>query len=205
MKQLRCLILALLMVIAPSACQRNTPAEPQVSQMRAICELATMDCYYHNVAKYKAEDVEGILWFKKDEHFWIEYAGQVTLGIDATLVTMEVRGDRVTVTIPPAEVLGCKVDETSLTKDSFIVARGSADITAEDEIAAFREAQEHMRSAAASDTVLLANAQRRAQTLLEDYIRNISKSTGIQYQIAWVYVDERGTPVSQTSGNSTEP
>ena len=25
--------------------------EPQVSQMQAICELATMECYYHNVAK----------------------------------------------------------------------------------------------------------------------------------------------------------
>lgn len=195
MKSLLCLVLALVMVFGLSACQPQTAAEPQVSQMQAICELATMDCYYHNVAKFKAEDVEGFLWFKKDKHFWIEYAGQVTLGIDATLVTMEVKGSDVTITIPPAVVLDCQVDSSSLSKDSFIVAKGSANITAEDEVAAFQVAQEHMRSAAANDPVLLLNAQQRAQSLLEDYVRNIGKQTGIDYIIHWVQVDETGKPI----------
>ena len=40
--------------------------EPGVPQMKTICELATMDCYYHNVAKYNEEDASGALWWKKD-------------------------------------------------------------------------------------------------------------------------------------------
>lgn len=37
---------------------------PQVSQMKSICELATIDCYYHNVAKYSEDDATGVLWLK---------------------------------------------------------------------------------------------------------------------------------------------
>lgn len=54
--------------------------EPEVSRMKAICELAVMDCYYHNVAKFKEEDAEGFLFWQKDKQFWIEYSGVVTLG-----------------------------------------------------------------------------------------------------------------------------
>lgn len=32
--------------------------EPDVTEMRAICELSVMDCYYHNVAKYFEEDAQ---------------------------------------------------------------------------------------------------------------------------------------------------
>lgn len=37
---------------------------PQVSQMKSICELATIDRYYHNVAKYSEDDATGVLWLK---------------------------------------------------------------------------------------------------------------------------------------------
>ena len=29
----------------------NTVSKPELSQIRSICELATLECYYHNVAK----------------------------------------------------------------------------------------------------------------------------------------------------------
>ncbi|MEI3228995.1 MAG: DUF4230 domain-containing protein [Lachnospiraceae bacterium] len=67
------------------ACAKTTEPKqeivPQASQMKAICELATMKCYYHNVAKYTREDAAGILWWKKDRRFWIEYDGIVTMGM----------------------------------------------------------------------------------------------------------------------------
>ncbi len=164
--------------------------EPQASQARAICELATMQCYYHNVAKYYEEDASGSLWWKKDRKFWIEYAGIVTIGIDTSLVSMEIKEDIVTITIPPTKVLGCKVDDKTLTQDSFIVAQDSAAVKAEHQTEAFKSAQEKMREAAENDTVLLANAQQRAQKLLEDYVQNIGDSIGKSYQIEWVYLDE---------------
>lgn len=206
MKRRISLALVLLVLLGSfTGCARQQSAQPQVAQMRAICELATMDCYYHNVAKYKAENVESFLWIKKDKHFWIEYEGQVSVGIDASLVTMEVSGDQVTITIPPALVLGCRVEESTLTEDSFIIAKDSADITAQDQQDAFREAQEHMQLTAASDTALLANAQQRAKTLLENYVRNVGAYTGVNYQIAWIYVDGEGNPMGESTAQTAAP
>ena len=115
--------------------------EPKISQMKAICELAVMDCYYHNVAKFREENAEGVLFWQKDKHFWIEYSGVVSLGIDVSQVTVEVDDTLVTITIPEAEVLRCQVDSDKLSEDSYIVAKNSAKISAEDEVAAFAQAQ----------------------------------------------------------------
>ena len=57
-----------------------------------------MQCYYHNVAKYKEENASGFWLWAKDKHFWIEYSGVVTLGIDTSQVYMEIDGDTVTIT-----------------------------------------------------------------------------------------------------------
>ena len=185
MKKLTALLLLAALLLALTGCAKEELPVPQKAQMKSICELATMECYYHNVAKYKQEDAEKFLMFAKDKHFWIEYAGQVKIGIDVSLLDIDVTGQTVTITLPPAKVLGCKVDETTLNESSFIVAKGSADITAEDQTAAFRHAQQDMLSAAESDTILLFNARERARKLLEDYVNNISAATGVEYDIQW--------------------
>lgn len=162
---------------------------PEVSRMKAICELAVMDCYYHNVAKFREEDAEGILFWKKDKNFWIEYSGVVRIGVDVAAVSIEVADTQVTVTLPPTKVLDCEVDSASLSKESFIVAKDSASIDASDEIEAFGQAQAALENTAASDTALLAEAQQRTQALLEDYVTNIGDAVGKQYTITWVYLD----------------
>ncbi len=186
-----------LMLLCCACGKEDVQIQPQEAQMRSICELATLECYYHNVAKYKEEDAEGILLWKKDKHFWMEYEGVVTLGIDASLVTIDVNGTDVNITMPKARILDCKVNEESLTPDSIIVAKKSADVKAEDQMLAFAEAQGKMQETAAADTTLLANAQQRAQKLLEDYVNNIGKVTGQQYNIKWIYVDETGKPLNE--------
>ncbi len=163
--------------------------EPKISQVKSICELAVMECYYHNVAKYTEKDAEGILWWKKDKHFWIEYSGIVKLGIDASLVNIEVEDSHITITLPEAQVQSCKVDSSSLTKDSFIIDKNSAAIEAEDETAALAEAQLRLMESASNDKALLAEAQQRAQALLEDYVINIGNAVGKKYTIQWVYVE----------------
>lgn len=189
MKQLTAMLLCALTLLTCAACGGKKEAvpeiAPQVSRMRSICELAVMECYYHNVAKYKEEDAEGIWLWKKDKHFWIEYSGVVELGVDASLVAMEIEGDTVTITLPEARVLSCTVDSSSLTEDSFIVDKSSAKITAEDETAAFAQAQARMEEAASGDQVLLASARERAQTLLEAYVKNIGAAVGREYTVRW--------------------
>ena len=147
------------------------------------------------------EDAEGFLFWKKDKKFWIEYSGVVTLGIDVSQVEVEVTETQVTITMPPAEVQSCRVDSSSLTEDSFIVADGSASIDAEDEVAAFDAAQTALEDTASRDSVLLANAQQRAQSLLEDYIKNVGNMVGKEYSIQWIYLDESGEETSSPSND----
>ena len=210
MKKLMCILISAVLSLSLAACSNTEPApvdmEPKTSQMKAICELAVMDCYYHNVAKYEMKDAEGFLWWTKDKNFWIEYSGVVTIGIDVSRVTVEVDGTKVTISIPAAEVLRYTVDSSSLTEDSYIVAKDSAAIEAEDEIAAFSVAQADLEATASQDTALLASAQQQAQQLLEDYITNIGKATGKSYSIEWIYLDENNVPVGseQTAPGTME-
>lgn len=207
MKRIIAILLMIASLLSLCACGDSSiptaPEEPQITQMRTICELATMDCYYHNVAKYYEKDADkGILGFgKKDKKFWVEYSGEVTIGLDATLVALQVSGDQVTITIPPAKVLGAKVYSDSLTTDSYIIDKDSADITAEDQTRVFENAQADMLAQASNDHLLLFNAQQRAQMLLEDYVTNIGNAIGVTYQINWIYLDENGKPIDSTAVN----
>ena len=190
MKKYLSVILIIMMCFSSVSCAKEIKnISPETSQMKSICELAVMECYYHNVAKYKEENATGMLWWEKDRHFWMEYAGVVTIGIDATQLSIEVKDENVTITIPPAKVLGCKVDETTLTEDSFIVAKNSAKVEAEHQTEAFKSAKDKLESEAKSNFTLLAAAQQRVQKLLEDYVTNIGNSVGKTYKIKWIYLE----------------
>jgi len=210
MKKMIVLLLSVMLLFTSTACgtQQTEPInpepkmEPKIAQMKSICELAVMECYYHNVAKFKEEDAEGILFWKKDKHFWIEYSGIVKLGIDASLVSMNINGNQISITIPEAKVLGCKVDSASLNADSYIVDSDSAAISAEDEVKAFDDAQNQLMQSASNDKTLLAGAQQQAQTLLEGYITNIGNAIGKEYSIQWVYLDAEGNPLGSTVSSS---
>lgn len=176
--------------------------EPDISQVKAICELSTMDCYYHNVAKYYEEDASGFWIFKKDKEFWIEYSGVVTIGIDASLVGIEINDSKVTVTLPPAKVLGSRVDETSLNKESFIVAEGSSKPKAEDATKVYAEAQNKMVEAANGNKTLLSNAQENAKILIENYINRIGEAMDIEYEVNWEYIGSDNDENNNSNDNT---
>ena len=190
MKKYLCVILIIMICFSSVSCAKEIKnIAPDTARMKSICELAVMECYYHNVAKYKEENATGILWWEKDRHFWMEYAGVVTIGVDTSLMNIDVEDENVTITIPPAKVLGCKVDETTLTEDSFIVAKNSAKVEAEHQTEAFKSAKDKLESEAKSNFTLLAAAQQRVQKLLEDYVNNIGNSVGKTYKIKWIYLE----------------
>ena len=186
------LILALILSVTLISCKDNSNIKEneditlEETKMKSICELATMDCYFNNVAKYK-EDENSIFPWAKDKVFWIEYSGIVTLGIDASLLKISIVEDKVTVSIPEAKVLDTKVNEENFNADSFIFDNNSKTISAEDQIFALSKAQKDMKATASKDTVLLSIAQQRVQVLLEDYIRNIGKISNNEYTIEWIY------------------
>ncbi len=211
MKRITCISLVLMLCFFCVSCMKSdtqySNVDLEVSQMKSICELATMDCYYHNVAKYTKDDASGMWWWKKDRHFWVEYAGIISMGIDVSRVEIKVSDSHVTITIPPAEVFDCTVDMKTLNKDSFIVAKDSAKVEAEHQTEALKHAQANMKKSANNDKNLLATAQLHAQNLLSDYVTNIGKLTGKTYKIEWVYLDEaqqESTELQNPESQNTE-
>ena len=207
MRKIAVVLLAVLMMYIGTSCGNvasTKTVEPRTSEVQSICELAVMECYYHNVAKFLEKDAEVTFFWKKDKHFWVEYSGTVKLGVDVSRVKLAVSGTDVTIEIPEAKVLNSHVDSASLTKDSYIVAQDSVAITAEDETMAFKQAQEQLEEAAASDKTLLAMAQNRAQKLLEDYVNNIGDAVGKKYTIQWIYLDSEDTQNSAPSKVESE-
>lgn len=162
-------------------------AQINLQQMQEICQLATLECYYHNVAK--SDTSKRVLWWNTNKKLWIEYTGIVKMGIDVSKVSMEVEDDdTVVITLPNAQILGCKVDEDSLTEDSYYIEKqglGAGDITADIQTNAFQEAQKNMREVAENDTTQLFQARQRAKSLLESYVKNIGNVIGKDYKIEW--------------------
>lgn len=194
LKKYICLMaLALLLCTSCSKAEPVEVPEPEESQLKSICQLSVLEGYFHNVVKYEQKDAEKFLWMTKDKHFWLEYTGVARYGLDASQVKMELNSKHVTITLPKAELLYCKVDSTSLTEDSYIVDKASAKITAEDSQKALSDAQDQLKEKAENYEPLLTLAQQRAQQLIEDYIKNLVTATGAdaeQYTIDWIYLDE---------------
>lgn len=175
--------------------------EPQLSQMKTISEWATMECYYHNVAEYYQKNASGYLLWKKDKNFWISYDGIVTLGIDSSKLDVKVDGENVKIHIPEAKVLSSKPNPDSITKDSYYYAKNSAIADADDQTKAYKKAETEMEKTAANDIVLLAQAQQRVQSMLEDYVKNMGTMLGKEYTITW---DIKENHVKSDTAESTE-
>ncbi len=179
---------------------------PEISQIHSICELATTECYYHNVAKSEKKKGSGFTHIGEvDRSFWIEYIGYAKIGIKASEVTMKMEGTVCTITIPKAKILSISVDSDSYNEQSYISSQDSWNsnpITAEDQTKTINEAQEEMRRTIENDSSLLASAQDRAKKLIESYIEQLKKISKTNYTIQWEYEENNST--NQDSNVSEE-
>ena len=71
-------------------------------------------------------------------------------------------------------------------------------------VRAVQERKSQLEETAAKDKTLLANAQQRAKSLLEEYIKNIGEAVGEEYKIDWIYVDASGNPLGTAADASAE-
>ena len=158
------------------------------SGVTSVCELATLKCYYHNVAKAETE-ASGIFakWLKTGyKKIWTEYSGIIEYGIDISQVTVSEPDKNcvVTVTMPDAQVLNVDVDEeslgTPLTDTGFLTS-----VTTEEKTTTLAGAQEAMEQQAKENTEMLSQAKARAKTLIEKYIKNVGESIGEEYTVEW--------------------
>ena len=115
------------------------------------------------------------------------------MGIDASALDIKISGNTVIITMPEAKILSTKVDESSLTQNSFFIDSNSAKVDVKSTKEAISDAEKEMLDTASKDTSLLATAQQRAQTLLEDYVNNLGNSLGKQYHIEWKIIEAETT------------
>lgn len=188
-----CVTTLLLLTTACGKAEEPALPLPQEEQVKTICQLAVLECDYHNLAKFEQKDASKFLWMTKDKRFWVEYSATTVLGIDVNQVSMELQGDVVNITLPKAQVLDCKVNGDSLSKDSYIVDKASAPVTAEDEVYAFQEAQDGLQKTVEADNNMMNLAQKRAEELLRNYVNSLAKATGTEYQVEFHYIEEDET------------
>ena len=174
-------------VLCLTGCGKETQTA-DFSGVTSVCELATLKCYYHNVAKAETE-ASGVFakWLKTGyKKIWTEYSGIIEYGIDISQVTVSEPDKNcvVTVTMPDAQVLNVDVDEESLgtllTDTGFLTS-----VTTEEKTTTLAGAQEAMEQQAKENTEMLSQAKARAKTLIEEYIKNVGESIGEEYTVEW--------------------
>lgn len=171
--------------------------EPEEIQIRSICQLATLECYYNNVAKGTKESGTGLSHIGEQERrFFVEYSAVATLGVDISEVSMDVEGDVIVVYLPeakllaPAKVVSESYDQSSIVQDvdsSF----NSNEITADDITQTVNKSLEALNNKVGSDKTLLNNARERAKTLIKSYVEKLSETSGKNYKVIFKDAKDR--------------
>ena len=102
MKKLLFMILICIIIVSSISCQNEKiyNIDPNESQMKSICELATLEYHFHNVAVYDKKDVKEILFWSWDKTFWIEYSGVIKAGIKANNLKINIRKNKIKIKLP---------------------------------------------------------------------------------------------------------
>ena len=192
MKRLLATILFVVSIITLCACaEEEIVPVLKEEDIRAVCELATLECYYNNVAKIekKASNI-----FQKDRKMWIEYEGVARIGIDMREMTISITGNTITMTMPKAKILSIKPNKEKLNEDSYV---SSADgwliknpVTVEEQEDAIAKGQQEMETAVINNAGLFERAESRAKKLIENFIAQMGEIIGQEYTIIW---KEQGT------------
>ena len=171
--------------------------QPQEIQIRNICQLATLEVYFHNVAKAEKPVASGLSGTgQQPRRFWFEYSGSARVGIDMSQVTITITNDTVYVQIPHASIIGNpSIDSDSYSFDSIVVESDSSwginpnNITAADLTSAVSDANLETREELSNDSGLMLRAETRAVELIEAYVDQISAYSNVEYNFEWSYIE----------------
>lgn len=174
-------ILLCIMCMGMVGCSKEKP-DPEISDVRNICELATLEAYYHNVVESTNNKTNWFTGYK----CWLEYEGIVKVGVDMSKIDMDVNDNMILILMPKAKVLSVNLNEDSCkiaanTEGAFT---GGADV---DEM--IKEAQKEMEKEVKKDEELLQQAGDRAKELIENYIKSFGKLNGKEYTIEWKEIE----------------
>lgn len=184
------LIVASIGIIKFPSSSPTTTYKDEFSSVDRICELATLRCYYHDVAEYnntpKGAFKYGLFQYGYKK-FWIEYDGIVEYGIDASDVQVNSpdSNDVVAIYVPDAKVLNVTSDENSMS-DPIVETGKFTTITTQEKMEAFSREQKSMKENAGKDSALLNSAKENAKVLLKQYVIKVGKQVGKDYTVKWL-------------------
>lgn len=196
-KLLRNILIALAIIVAgvvillfPEIKLKKQPVAPDFSGIDTICELATLECYYHNVVEYEKQP-DGLFQYGLFQYgykkMWMEYEGIIKVGIDVNEVQVEQPDENnvVRITIPNARVMDVDVDPYSMS-DPIVDTGILTTITTEEKSQAFAETQKAMRENAENDSYILSQAQENAKELLKQYVIQVGEQIGQDYTVEFI-------------------
>lgn len=182
----------IIMIILPNGSKQKSSAKELMdySQVSRICELATLRCFYHNVAEYEKQPDQLFRngFFKYGyKKLWLEYSGIIEAGINASQIVISDPDENgvVEVYIPDATILNVSADKESI-GEPLEETGMFTEISMEDRSAAFSEAQRNMKEEAENDETILGRAKENAKELIKQYIINVGKLTGETYTVRWI-------------------
>lgn len=184
------IVLAFTILYFPNLFKKEPPVSAEFSAVDKICELATLKCYYHNVLEDEKQP-DGLFKYGLFQYgykkFWMEYDGIVKVGVDVGEVVINKPDENgvVRIYVPKAKILDVDVDEESMS-DLIADTGVLTTITSDDQAKAYSHAQENMRECAESDTSILNAAHRNAKEVLKQYVINVGKQIGQDYNVEWI-------------------
>ncbi|MEY8461594.1 DUF4230 domain-containing protein [Eggerthellaceae bacterium 24-137] len=172
-----------------AGCGSESPKkDADFSGISSVCELATLKCYYHNVAeaRQEASGLFGGLLGTGYKKVWMEYSGIVEVGIDVAQVNISqpTEDGVVRVHIPDAQILNIYLDKDTLS-DPMIDTGFLTEVTMEEKTNAVASAQDNMEETARQNTSILTQAKERAKRTIEGYIINAGDAIGEKYTVQW--------------------
>lgn len=194
MKRIIALLSAIILLIVITSCGDNDKTKPALKEedIRAICELSTLKCYYNNVASIEKKKEN---FLQKDRKMWIEYEGVATIGVDMSKIEINVSEQKVDVIMPKAQVLSIMPVKETLNEKSYVVSEDGVifknKITTEDQEKAIVKGQKEMEEMINSNSELFLRAEIRAQELIENYVDKLGELIGVEYEVSFEIKGEK--------------
>lgn len=187
-------ISTMIAVSALYGCAQKAEATPDFSGIKNVAELSALECYYHNVVKFH-RDADGWLFGLGnigEKNMWLEYDGVVELGmnIDQVKVSEPDANGVVTITIPPVQILGHPDIDTNSMTDPIEANGFFTSLTASERNQALTDAQTNLTETANGDDRAKLQAKERAQSLLEQYVKNAGEAIGKTYTVKWEEIED---------------
>ena len=163
------------------SCNKKPKVVLDSDEIKNVCNMALLECYYHNNAKLN-KTTSSII--STERTVWMDYDAKIKVGIDASKIDITVNGRYVTVKIPSAKVL----QRPNIDPDSFkfFASEGEKTKIPQEELLAAKDlANKAMQDALKVNSTIMSNAEERARKIIESYIKEIGKLSGVDYAIIW--------------------